>query len=74
LPNELVQGVYDADEHNGTFFLVQEWIAGESLETNLNRKTHLPPYVAQQLINDLFEGIIIPLVVCRHDLVGHSIR
>jgi len=61
LPNELVQGVYDADEHNGTFFLVQEWIAGESLETNLNRKTHLPPDVVQQLINDLFEGIIIPL-------------
>lgn len=61
LPNELVQGVYDADEHNGTFFLVQEWIEGESLETYLNRKTHLPPDAAQQLLNDLFEGIIIPL-------------
>jgi hypothetical protein len=61
LPNELVQGVYDADEHNGTFFLVQEWIEGQSLETYLNRKTHLPPDVAQQLLNDLFEGIIIPL-------------
>jgi serine/threonine protein kinase len=61
LPNELVQGVYDADEHNDTFYLVQEWIDGESLETYLNRKTHLPPDVAQQLLNDLFEGIIIPL-------------
>jgi serine/threonine protein kinase len=61
LPNDFVQEVYDADEHNGTFFLVQEWIEGESLETYLNRKTHLPPDVAQQLINDLFEGIIIPL-------------
>lgn len=61
LPNELVQGVYDADEHNGTFFLVQAWIEGESLETYLNRKTQLPPDVVQQLLKDLFEGIIIPL-------------
>ena len=61
LPNELVQGVYDADEHNGTFFLAQDWIEGESLETYLNRKTQLPPDVVQQLLNDLFEGIIIPL-------------
>ena len=61
LPNELVQGVYDADEHNGTFFLVQGWIEGESLETYLNRKTQLPPDEVQQLLKDLFEGIIIPL-------------
>jgi len=61
LPNDFVQEVYDADEHNGTFFLVQDWIEGESLETYLNRKTHLPPDVAQQLLKDLFEGIIIPL-------------
>ena len=61
LPNELVQGVYDADEHNCTFFLVQAWIEGESLETYLNRKTQLPPDVVQQLLKDLFEGIIIPL-------------
>jgi hypothetical protein len=61
LPNELVQGVYDADEHNCTFFLVQAWIEGGSLETYLNRKTQLPPDVVQQLLKDLFEGIIIPL-------------
>ena len=61
LPNDFVQEVYDADEHNGTFFLAQAWIEGESLETYLNRKTHLPPDVAQQLLKDLFEGIIIPL-------------
>ena len=61
LPNELVQGVYDAGEHNGTFFLLQGWIEGESLETYLNRKTQLPPDEVQQLLKDLFEGIIIPL-------------
>ena len=61
LPNDFVQEVYDAGEHNCTFFLVQDWIEGESLETYLNGKTHLPPDVAQQLLKDLFEGIIIPL-------------
>jgi hypothetical protein len=61
LPNDFVQEVYDADEHNGTFFLVQDWIEGESLETYLNRKTHLPPEVAKQLLSDFFEGIIVPL-------------
>lgn len=61
LPNTLVQDVYIADEHHGTCFLVQEWIEGESLETYLKRKTHLPPDVALQLLCDLLEGIIIPL-------------
>ena len=61
LPNDFVQEVYDAGEHNGTFFLVQGWIEGESLETYLNRKTQLPPDEVQQLLKDLFEGIIIPL-------------
>ena len=60
LPNDFVQEVYDAGEHNGTFYLVQEWIEGEPLETYLNRKTHLPPEVAKQLLSDLFQGIIIP--------------
>ena len=61
LPNDFVQEVYDAGEHNGTFFLIQGWIEGESLETYLNRKTQLPPDEVQQLLKDLFEGIIIPL-------------
>ena len=61
LPNDFVQEVYDAGEHNGTFFLVQGWIEGESLETYLNRKTQLPPDEVQQLLKDLFESIIIPL-------------
>ena len=61
LPNDFVQEVYDAGEHNGTFFLLQGWIEGESLETYLNRKTQLPPDEVQQLLKDLFEGIIIPL-------------
>ena len=61
LPNDFVQEVYDAGEHNGTFFLVQGWIEGESLETYLNRKSQLPPDEVQQLLKDLFESIIIPL-------------
>lgn len=61
LPSDFVQEVYDADEHNSTFFLVQEWIEGESLETYLNRKTHLPPDAAQQLLSDLLNSIIVPL-------------
>ena len=61
LPNELVQGVYDAGEHNDTFYLVQEWVEGNSLENFLASQTHTTPDVAQQLISDLFQGIIIPL-------------
>ena len=61
LPNELVQGVYDADEHNGTFFLVQEWIEGESLESFLANQTPTTPEVARQLLSDFLEGLLIPL-------------
>jgi serine/threonine protein kinase len=61
LPNDFVQEVYDAGEHNDTFYLVQEWVEGNSLENFLASQTHTTPDVAQQLINDLFEGIIIPL-------------
>jgi serine/threonine protein kinase len=61
LPNDFVQEVYGAGEHNGTFYLVQEWVEGNSLENFLASQTHTTPDVAQQLLNDLFEGIIIPL-------------
>lgn len=61
LPNDFVQEVYDADEHNGTFFLFQEWIAGDSLENFLKNETLISMETARQLLNDLFEGIIIPL-------------
>ena len=61
LPNELVQGVYDADEHNGTFYLVQEWIAGDSMENILKNETPLTMEAARQLLSDLLEGILLPL-------------
>lgn len=61
LPNDFVQEVYDAGEHNDTFYLVQEWVEGNSLENFLASQTHTTPDVAQKLLNDLFEGIIIPL-------------
>jgi len=61
LPNELVQDVYAADEHNGTFYLVQEWVEGNSLENFLASQTHTTPEVAKQLLSDLVEGILIPL-------------
>jgi hypothetical protein len=61
LPNELVQDVYAADEHNGTFFLVQDWVKGESLENFLKSETPISMETALRLLNDLFEGIIIPL-------------
>lgn len=61
LPNNLVQNVYEAGEHEGICYLIQEWIEGDSLETYLTRKTPLPPDVAQQLISDLLDGIIVPL-------------
>ena len=61
MPNSFVQDVYAADEHNGTFFLVQEWIEGESLESFLANQTPTTPELAKQLLSDLFEGILIPL-------------
>ena len=61
LPNSLVQNVYEAGEHEGIYYLIQEWIEGESLETYLRRKNSLPPDVAQHLLSDLLDGIIIPL-------------
>jgi serine/threonine protein kinase len=61
LPNSLVQNVYGAGEHEGICYLIQEWIEGDSLETYLKRKTPLASDAAQQLLSDLFEGIIIPI-------------
>ena len=61
MPNPFVQNVYDADEHNGTFFLVQEWIAGDSLDRFLINQKPIAPEVAKQLLSDLFEEILIPL-------------
>lgn len=61
LPNNLVQNVYAAGEYEGTFFLIQEWIEGDDLDTYLKRNAPLPQDVAQQLLNDMLQGIIIPL-------------
>jgi hypothetical protein len=61
LPNDFVQEVYDAGEHNDTFYLVQEWIEGDSLENFLASQTHTTPEVAKQLLTDLFEGLLFPL-------------
>ena len=61
MPNDFVQDVYDADEHNGTFFLVQAWIAGDSLDSFLIKQKPIAPEVAKQLLSDLFEEILIPL-------------
>jgi serine/threonine protein kinase len=61
LPNEFVQEVFDAGEHNNTFYLVQEWIAGDSLENFLASQTPTTPEAAKQLLSDLFEGILLPL-------------
>ena len=56
-----MQNVYEAGEHEGICYLIQEWIEGDSLETYLSRKNSLPPDVAQQLLSDLLDGIIVPL-------------
>ena len=61
LPNDFVQEVYDAGEHNDTFYLVQEWVAGNSLENFLANQTPTTPEVAIQLLSDFFEGILLPL-------------
>jgi len=61
MPNSFVQDVYAADEHNGTFFLVQEWIEGDSLDSFLINQKPIAPEVAKQLLSDLFEEILIPL-------------
>jgi serine/threonine protein kinase len=61
LPNDFVQEVYDAGEHNDTFYLVQEWVEGNSLENFLASQTHTTPEVAKQLLSDLVEGILLPL-------------
>jgi serine/threonine protein kinase len=61
LPNDFVQEVFDAGEHNDTFYLVQEWVAGNSLENFLANQTPTTPEVAIQLLSDFFEGILLPL-------------
>jgi hypothetical protein len=61
LPNSLVQDVYEAGDYKDTRFLIQEWIEGDALDIYLKRNAPLPQDVAQQLLSDLFEGIIIPL-------------
>ena len=61
LPNDFVQEVYDAGEHNDTFYLVQEWVEGNSLENFLANQTPTTPEVAIQLLSDFFEGILLPL-------------
>ena len=61
LPNDFVQEVYDAGEHNCTFYLVQEWIAGDSLENILKNETPLTMEAARQLLSDLLEGILLTL-------------
>ena len=61
LPNDFVQEVYDAGEHNCTFYLVQEWIAGDSMENILKNETPLTMEAARQLLSDLLEGILLPL-------------
>jgi serine/threonine protein kinase len=61
LPNDFVQEVYDAGGHNDTFYLVQEWVEGNSLENFLANQTPTTPEVAIQLLSDFFEGILLPL-------------
>jgi hypothetical protein len=61
LPSEFVQEVYCADEQDGRYYLVQEWIEGESLGDVMDRGDVLSVPEARGFIRDLFEGILIPL-------------
>ena len=61
LPSPFVQQVYTAGEHRERYYLVQEWIEGESLGDVLDRGDTLTVSEARGFIRDLFEGILIPL-------------
>jgi hypothetical protein len=61
LPSPFVQEVYFAGEHGGRYYLLQEWIEGESLGDVLDRGDVLSVSEARGLICDLFEEILIPL-------------
>jgi len=61
LPCEFVQEVYSADHIKGRYYLVQEWIEGESLGDVLDRGDVLSVSEARGFIRDLFEGVLIPL-------------
>ncbi len=61
LPNPLVQEVYFAGRLRNRFYLVQEWIEGESLGSVLSRGDCLSFEEVREWLRDLFEGILIPL-------------
>jgi hypothetical protein len=61
LPSPFVQEVYCADEQDGRYYLVQEWIEGECLGEVIDRGDVLSIGEVRGFIRDLFEGILIPL-------------
>ncbi|NBV33738.1 MAG: hypothetical protein EBR81_08160 [Proteobacteria bacterium] len=61
LPSDFVQEVYCADQIKGRYYLVQEWIEGESLGDVLDRNDALSVSEVRGILRDLFEGILIPL-------------